>query len=221
MGSTGNGGGIVHVEPTLKDVMQLMRDNHRETKEELRNILSRIDGLESRVDDYGLRVETLEELQDHVVTKDDLQKTVAQLKEEMLEERYRIIKRNNLIVFGLSENRTGEELLRKLLNILSPDGEHGIEVERVGESGVNDKARPVRLLLPNAIVKRRMMKNLKNLKPYEEFKKVQVVQDLTRNQQKAKTAEYKKKLEEGGGRAKRQKRNDESRNNQEFLMDLQ
>ncbi|CAL8129223.1 unnamed protein product [Orchesella dallaii] len=137
-------------------------------------------------------------------------KTVAELKADFEEERYRLIKRNNLIVFGIEENEGGEEILRKLVQILRPGGGFTIDQERVGAEGKNDKPRPVRLILPNAIVKRNMMANLKNLKNKEEFKSIQVVQDLTRNQQKVRSAEYmKSKMEAGtgerGNRAKRVK----------------
>ncbi|CAL8139959.1 unnamed protein product [Orchesella dallaii] len=193
----------VDPEPTLRELMQLLVTQHAEATKKL-------EGIGTRMQDMEYRLDALEGQQEHVVTREELQKTVAELKTDFEEERYRLLKRNNLIVFGIDENLAGEVLLRKLIEILMPEGIPSLETERVGAEVKNGNPRPVRLLLPNSIVKRRMMSNLKNLKRHDEFKKVQVVQDLTRIQQKVRSAEYLKSKQVEfeavtGNRQKRQK----------------
>ncbi len=145
----------------------------------------RLSGLEGKLSTVENRVATLEENEIMKCSKEDLQNAVTSLQVDLIEMRQRSMRHNNRVVFGIEENEKGILLLENLLAILLPGDRAKVDFERIGKQR-DDKHRPIRLYLANGFVTRRLCSNLSKLKGLEEFSKVSVDKDLTKQEQEVK-----------------------------------
>lgn len=164
-------------EPTNTDIYNLMMENNKDQSKMLSTIIGRLDGIEKKIVDVEDRVTVLENAKQGGCTNEEMRNTIADIKKDIVEERRRISKQNNLVVFGINEDEAGEALLKELMEIVTP-GEQKVDFERFGETG-KERPRALRLYLRNIAMKRMLLGNLKKLKGLEHFRRVSVQQDLT------------------------------------------
>jgi len=165
---------------TLDDLFTLTQG----VRDDLSTVLQKLDGMENRLSDVEKDINEIKDRQVDLeatkCSKDELEETTAKLKAEIREERERILRKNNLIVFGIPETMEGNDQLDELLQIICPQDVH-IENERVGKMEKAGK-RPLRLYLTNPAIKRQMLKNCSKLKGNDRMKHISVSHDMTREQ---------------------------------------
>lgn len=173
--------------PTIADLYKLMKRNQDTLEDntiQLNTIASRMKRMENRLDDVEDRVDVLEQKSNEsaVVVKS----TVRDLREDLSEAKQRLLKRDNAIIFGIPEDEEGHKLYDELMKILLPSDMSKITYERLGDvTKITEKGpRPILVCTGNSLLKRRMFRNLKQLKDIEQFKKINVKHDLTKLQRK-------------------------------------
>jgi predicted phage tail protein len=155
--------------------------------DEIRNnqkeIVTRLDKIEkdkdAMMENQEKMKETLFNFQQNVA--EDMNHINSKLNEEIVKLR----KINNLIIMGVPENDGGLALIKKLLEIILPEQHNNITIlnKRLGRDPVNGKPRPLRITLNSQSEKELALNNCKKLKGMEEFAKISVRPDLTKQQQ--------------------------------------
>lgn len=87
--------------PTLVDVMNLLKQNQAtlmENTTQLKAVVSTLDSIEGRLGGMESRVSALEDKQKKTITTKQVQAAVSELKKDMMEERQRILRKNNNII---------------------------------------------------------------------------------------------------------------------------
>lgn len=135
---------------------------------------------EEKLEKVDKRVSSIEKGSTNL--KAEIQKVASDIRNELKEERDQILRKNNVVVFGIPENEYGDSLFDDLWQAILPDDFVNFCPERIGGED-KQKPRPIRVCLPNMVVKKRVLSNRKNLAGIEKFKKVSVVPDRTRAQQ--------------------------------------
>ena len=93
------------------------------------------------------------------------------------------IRQNNIIIHGVNESENCLNSVSEIGNVLSLDiNSHIVSCRRLGKIRDNNvKPRPI-LVETNKLVSRNILKNAKNLRTSEKFKKVFISPDLSRTQ---------------------------------------
>ncbi len=170
----------------FRDEQQGMRCELTGMRSELTGALKRLDELEKNVDG---RMSTIESRQEEVestkCSKQDLKDTASTLRDEIKEEKDKLSRKTNVVIFGIKEDEEGELLFINLMKLI---GDHvpAPYVERIGLAEKSD-SRPIRVCLPTMQAKRLLFKNCSKMKDREDLKKVRVDHDLTKKQIDAKS----------------------------------
>lgn len=166
---------------TNDDLWNLITSMKSEIRQEIQGALQRIDDIEEKLNNRMTTVETQQtELQTTACTKTEMQKMATGLQADLKEQKEQILRKDNIIIFGIPENENGDQLYSQLINIIA-DHLHAFPYkERVGDP---EKAsnRPIRVFLPPG-TKRTLLSKCKRLKNKPKFEKVSVCSDLTKLQ---------------------------------------
>jgi len=166
------------IEASNHDVMRAIK----QMDNKLDSVAAKLDALEVQYTDLDNRVCALEQ------TTQSTQHDVTDIRNELdiavntiREENDRNRRKNNIIVMGIQESNNSDSTITDLLRLIAPnhtDASH----ERVGKPD-SSKNRPVRIMLPNSIIKRDALKNCFKLHNNDTFKGISVRPDLTKKQQ--------------------------------------
>ncbi|CAL8084627.1 unnamed protein product [Orchesella dallaii] len=176
---------------TMNDLYSLMKSmvaDVKKSNEQNSTILEKLDGMQDRQDKLEKRIDSLEKNKKEVPTKTEVRSNFESLKQELDEQKERILRKNNIIIFGIAETEEGLELLQDLMELILPSMRKQYDFERVGDPEKSNN-RPVRVYLSNASIKRQALRNCSKLSGRDRFNSISVKQDLTKAQQEsAKTA---------------------------------
>jgi len=172
---------------TNEDLWEFLEKISKDTescKLQLDTALQAVKQLEEKVDE---KISTVTKRQDSLekksCTKDELQAVANVLKNDMKEENERYLRKNNVVVFGLTEDANGRHLYSRLMKIIGDHIPTEPQTARIGHP--KNSNRPLRVYLP-AGAKGELMSKLVRLKDLEEFKTINVKHDLTKLQREAK-----------------------------------
>jgi hypothetical protein len=155
-------------------------------------VTERFDVLESRVADISTRqtemdskLRTLNQRVDDSKAQVavDIEEQLRDLREEVQEERRKLIRLCNVVLFGVPETNEGLEVATKMISVLLPDWKGQIEDDRIGAPDAV-KPRPLRVKLDNHHQKRKALSSKRKLKTFPEFKGISVQPDMTKTEQK-------------------------------------
>lgn len=179
--ATPTGQKVQESDVTLKMVFESVTSQLKDIQAGQASIISRLDKME---------IENEKLKKSHEAIKSDLSTFKAQvgndfnfISDKIEEEVRKIRKMCNIIIMGISEDDEGNNILIKLLEVISPGKYSELNLnERLGElkQGTN---RPVRIRFSTQMERDSAMKNCKQLKNHPEFAKVSVRKDLTKYQQ--------------------------------------
>lgn len=154
---------------------------YKQRENYLQAALQRIDAVEKKFDKQIESIESRQaDLESKSTTKDDLQKLAGKMKAELMEEKERCLRKDNIVIFGISEDDEGDKLYDKLMGIIGDHIESQLHKERIGKPENNN--RTLRVHLPPGS-RRKLFLKRKLLKDKPEFDKVSVCPDLTKLQQ--------------------------------------
>jgi len=112
---------------------------------------------------------------------------VDKIRAEFMEQRDRLIRLNNLVIYGVPESSDGLSLATDLMKILLPSFNGPVVDVRLGPKPMNPAAttrpRPLRIALNSANEQIIALKNRRKLKGMDIFKGISLNQDLTKKQQ--------------------------------------
>lgn len=185
---------------TLDDIqgimMELKNDLVKSFKDEISRLELRLDTLDSRIENLEKYVDNCRLSQNKQQLEiDEMKSAILQLdffKAEVFKEiEERESRRNNIMIYGLSEANMGTLSnnkdcdVNKINELLSYFGHCDIklsECRRVGKI-VNGKTRPLKVVLPSQDIKRTILNQAKSLKNSDKFRRVFIHQDRTKMQQ--------------------------------------
>jgi hypothetical protein len=175
----------------MKMMEQRILASQNEILLSIKKVTDRFDALENKVSDIALhQVEMdskLKSLNKHVdesttLIAIDVDKKLRDLKEDVQEERRKLIRLCNVVLFGVPENQEGLETASNMIKILLPDWAGEIYDDRIG-SGDSAKPRPLRVKLDNYTQKRKALSSKRKLKTFPEFNGISVQPDMTKTEQ--------------------------------------
>jgi len=178
----------------LNDIKNTMSASLSSINNKLDSLIDRLSKLEEHTNVMDERIHCLEnsnaDMQRELsrskqlteAVKDEVQTAVSMFKEEQ----DRSWRKNNIIIMGVPESEEGEILLNEVLKFLLP-GTHALAFERVGKAMSQSKTRPIRVFLPNKVLKSEVFKKSKLLKEHEAFQHIYVQPDRTKLQQQQRT----------------------------------
>jgi hypothetical protein len=155
-------------------------------------VTERFDALESKVADISTRQSLLDSkvrtlnarVEDSTAqVAQDCDEKIRELKEQVQEERRKLIRLSNVVLFGVAETKEGLEIATRLISVLLPDWKGQIEDDRIG-SADSSKPRPLRIKLDNYQQKRKALSSKRKLAKFPEFEGISVQPDMTKTEQK-------------------------------------
>ncbi|ODM86829.1 putative RNA-directed DNA polymerase from transposon X-element, partial [Orchesella cincta] len=111
------------------------------------SILEKLDGIAARQDVLEGRMDKMESRQEEVPTRVEVNTQLSALRQEMDEQSQRVLRKNNVVIFGIPETEQGTELFHDLMEILLPRRKE-YDFERIGDPDKSN-VRPVRVFLEN------------------------------------------------------------------------
>lgn len=179
---------------------------------EMQRIVDKVSILEKRQDSLEERVNNLD---------GQVWNEVQALREEIKEERRKIIRLPNIVLMGVPESQEGLEKAKQILAIIAPTFTAPLLDKRIGDAN-GKKPRPLRVSLATANDKQAALRNCKKLKGLKQFESVSVRKDLTKAEQK----QWREKFSGDKRVTRREKRkqdgmddSDDRRNLKEVRMD--
>lgn len=180
---------------------QQQQENFDIIQQDLKSLLTTQNSILSRLDKIESDSKTMVEKQSHLEGSLDelkckvdedvqhlnqkIESEVKTIQADLQEEILKMRKLSNLLIFGISEDAAGNQLLAELMQIISPTTNlANIRQERVGNNE-SKKPRPLRLKLSTQHERDLALKNKSKLKGNEKFAKVSIQKDLTKNQRLA------------------------------------
>jgi hypothetical protein len=175
--------------------------SHEKLLKCMQEATERFDVLESKVTDIGnvqiqlqSKIKTLNEHVDdstaHVAQ--DVDRKLRELRDAVQEERRKMIRLSNVVLFGVPETTAGIEIASKMMKVLLPDWTGNIDEDRIGSLD-SAKPRPLRVKLDNYNQKRKALSSKRMLKTYPEFNGISVQRDMTKAEQKESKEKLKSK----------------------------
>lgn len=194
-------GSILKIVYDIQKKQDTMAGELNRVKDEVAGIANKTVGLQNQLDGVvreinemkagSMRGSTVEE-RDVAETevkkmKSHLDSTVREMKEEM-EENLEIERRKmNIIIHGL-QDKDGEADVEEVMKLLDEGlhldySRHVEGMVRIGRGVVDQKPRPLKILLKRAESRKEILIRAKDLKRVEAYSKVYITPDLTRKQQ--------------------------------------
>ena len=192
-------------------------DSIQSLRDEFHQLRACIKSLDSRMSSIEASLATLREAQDksdNEIKKmkkaiNDLKVSESTNSSDILEEmEQREQRRENIMIFGLSERDDGsllerrrhdEEALKQLVQAVGLPEVRISETRRVGRTG-SGKSRPLKVKLKDSSIKPVLLRKAKQLKNHPTFKHVFISMDLTKRQQEQRSRlrkELKERREQG------------------------
>ena len=195
--------------PSLCDIRALMLDSNKEILQSIKSLREDLDNLRTTIKSFDRRIAGIEESMSSFRKSQDkceaevntLKSTVNEMKKSISDHKLEILKevemrehrRDNLIIYGLSEKEEGtmkerrvhNQLLLRDTSILAEIGTSNEDIHdfyRVGRITA-DKRRPIKLKMKKRSAKHEILNKAKNLKFSTNFKKIFIRNDLTKAQQ--------------------------------------
>jgi hypothetical protein len=165
--------------------------SHNKILVSIQAVTDRFDALESSVADISkCQIELNAKLKKLDARVDDssaqvavqVDKKLRELREDVQEERRKMIRLCNVVLFGVPETTAGMEIASRMMSILLPDWTGVIDDDRIG-SADSAKPRPLRLKLDNYHQKRRALASKRKLAAHPEFRGISVQPDMTKTEQ--------------------------------------
>jgi hypothetical protein len=98
----------------------------------------------------------------------DVEKRMRDLKEDVQEERRKLIRLCNVVLFGVPETKDGLDLATHLLGVILPDWKGVVDDDRIGNVDA-PQPRPLRIKLDNHHQKRKALSSKRKLAKFPEF----------------------------------------------------
>jgi hypothetical protein len=192
-------GGVIErqerMEEDLKEVKRLLVEKHGKMEEELKEVRKELEEIrKGGIVKEGMNFAgalksnlTQEQLEKDKGTIGGGNSRAAEreFKVQLTEAMERDKRRKNLVLMGIPEQDEGntEEYVKELLMEITKEEDVVFTVlGRIGKEQAT-KARPVRIVIEEADVKRSILKRASSLKEVKKFERVYVCPDLTRKQQ--------------------------------------
>lgn len=137
------------------------------------NLVQKVDAVEKKQESLEVRLSLVES---------GLSEGISDVREEIREQKRRIIRMSNIVVMGIPESDEGLALAQNLLTIIAPSPLGTIPHTRVGDPN-GRKPRPLRVSFSSAAARNEVLKNCKKLKGLSQFQGVSVRRDLTKVEQ--------------------------------------
>jgi len=160
-------------------------------------ILEKVVAIEKKQEELGRdhiqlveRVDRVEDQlkQSTIATDVRVEGVLEQLREEIQEEKRKILRLCNIVLMGVPETEEGLREAESLMKVLLPSWMGTVTDNRIGVP--NSKAvRPLRIGLSNVVEKKKALSSSGKLKDHQCFKHISVRRDLTKKEQ----AEWKEK----------------------------
>src|SRR5581483_1029458 len=104
------------------------------------------------------------------------------MREEIVEQKRRIMRLPNLIMMGVPESEEGFLLAEEVLKVIYPEWSGKVKDFRIGKQN-GTTMRPLRITFPNSMERNQALKGCKNLKHHPHLSKISVRKDLTKEEQ--------------------------------------
>ena len=112
---------------------------------------------------------------------------VAAKNEELIEEKDKRLRENNIVIHGKRESENNEDSDKQFVNDMIKDISVGAitakSIIRIGKTE-NEKTRPIKVIFNNKEEKSKVMSNLRHLKGKEGYNKISITDDYTMSERK-------------------------------------
>ena len=112
---------------------------------------------------------------------------VAAKNEELIEEKDKRLRENNIVIHGKRESENNEDSDKQFVNDMIKDISVGAitakSIIRIGKTE-NEKTRPIKVIFNNKEEKSKVMSNLRHLKGKEVYNKISITDDYTMSERK-------------------------------------
>jgi len=174
--------------------------------------LDKLDQLDAIIEDLKTMNERYDRLEGRIAAVEDrlnddldeLKRTLADdaiklLREEFVEQRERLTRLTNIILYGVPENTAGLNTAENLVKILLPSFTGPLIDASIGPSPAassTSKPRPLRVSLNNVNDQKLAMSNRGKLRGLDQFKGISLKKDLTKRQQQELKLQYESRQKE-------------------------
>ena len=188
-------------EKKIEELSEELKTERKGKNELEKQVQAELTGVKKDVGEVGKNVESQKARYDEVlkigISKEKLEadpkrameerrKEEREMQMQMVEVMERDKRRNNLIVMGIEENKTEQEVEDKIREMIAEvTDKERVEMVIKGRVGKiqDNKCRPLRVEIQSPAARRLILKKASTLKKNKNFEKIYVVPDLTRKQQ--------------------------------------
>jgi len=211
---------------TINELFDKLSKRHDETDKKLDDMSEKIRDLKRAQTEFAQRLEIVErengalssaqaELQDSFLKLQQTTKSdINQFKSDIMEERERTKRLNNILLLGVPENDEGLVLANSIIKELLP----GVNINlnnnlRIGRENTDGRVRPLRLILSNPAERNLALNNYYALEDKNHFNGIYLKKDLTKLQlslRKLKTTDQRDNFSQPHDNRKRRREPDSS-----------